>query len=184
MCMCIFYASLRLWAYCHGIRTTVDYMWIPACLGVKGKRKIHAYFAQSAVQEPKGCNFCSSLIQVRWKLVGSLPAVLISYIISLFSSNWYLRNWRGPGDQLVSKFSSSTSAPRGNQVLKTWLDYFLNNNIKQKKHRKCFQELHFYIIIKTWNLPWRKSVMDEKITSSQWLKEKVPKEINKHMKAF
>lgn len=36
------------------------------------------------------------------------------------------------------------------------------NNIKQKQHRKCLQESHFFIIIKTWNLLWRKSVMDKK----------------------
>lgn len=92
MCVWIFYASLRFGAYCHGIRSTVDYMWIPACLGMRGKRKIHAYFAQSTVQESKGCSFCSFFIQVWWKLVASLPAVLVSYIISLISCSWYLRN--------------------------------------------------------------------------------------------
>ena len=29
-------------------------LWIPACLGVRGERKIHAYFAQNTVQESNG----------------------------------------------------------------------------------------------------------------------------------
>lgn len=119
--MCVFYASLRFWLYGHGIRMTINYI-VDSCLfGVEKKENLH-FFAQSTVQESNGGSLCSFSVQVRWKLAGSWPAVLISYVNSLLSYNWCVRSWRAPGSQIVSELSSSISITKEIKFLKhSWI---------------------------------------------------------------
>lgn len=68
------HTSFGLMAVVWGLLSIV--LWVPACLGLRGKRKMHTYFAQSSVQEYNGGSLCSSSIQVWWKAMGSWPTPL------------------------------------------------------------------------------------------------------------
>lgn len=63
------HTSSGLMAIVLGLLSMV--LWVPACLGSRGKRKMHSYFAQSSVQESNGGSLCSSSIQVWWKPWGA-----------------------------------------------------------------------------------------------------------------
>lgn len=104
MSMCIFCASLRCWLSGHGLETTINYTADSYLFGVVRRKENSHLFCQSPGQEFDGYRICWPSVPVGWKPVGSWPEVLISYIISHLSCNWYLRSWRAQALSLRIEF--------------------------------------------------------------------------------